>query len=109
MEAQPLTSPTAGAVTAQHDFSNATSEGEKLFSVRAGIPLSDALDQLSVLLSSSIASVEALAGQDDTEAIPGALWQSVHLMNFAYALVQSIHAGHNTAKRQTEKQIGGAT
>ena len=108
MEAQPITSPAAGAVTAQYDFSNATSVGEKLFSVRAGIPLSDALDQLSLLLSSSIASVETLAGQDDTEAIPGALWQSVHLMNFAYALVRSIHEGHNTAKRQTDKQTVGA-
>ena len=105
METQPITSPAAGAVTAQYDFCPATSEGENLFSVRAGIPLSDALDQLSSLLSSSIASVEALACEKDANAIPGALWQSVHLMNFTYALVQSIHKGHNTAKLRTENQI----
>ena len=102
------TSPAAGAVTAQYDFCSATSEGENLFSVRAGIPLGAALEQLSALMSSSIAAVETLAGEEDTAAIPGALWQSVHLMNFAYALVQSIHTGHNAAARQNEKQIGGA-
>ena len=108
METQAIASPAAGAVTAQYDFYPATSEGKNLFSVRAGIPLSDALDQLSVLLSSSIASVETLACETDTDAIPGALWQSVHLMNFAYALVQSVHNGHNTATRQIEKQIVSA-
>lgn len=108
MNTQSITSPAAGAVTAQYDFCPATSEGENLFSVRAGIPLSDALDQLSLLLSSSIASIETLASEKDTVAIPGALWQSVHLLNSCYALVRSIHQGHNTAKSQTEKQMGGA-
>ena len=108
MQAQPITNPPAGAVTAQYDFCPATSEGKNLFSVRAGIPLSDALDQLSSLLSSSIASVQTLADEMDTDAIPGALWQSVHLMNFAYALVQSVHNGHNTAQRHIEKQIVSA-
>lgn len=87
-----------GAVTAQYDFCPATSKGENLFSVRAGIPLSDAFDQLSSLMSSSIASIETLAHEEDTDATPGALWQSVHLMNFAYALVQSMHKGHNAAR-----------
>lgn len=98
MENQQITSPDAGAVTAQYDFCPATSEGENLFSVRAGIPLSAALDQLSALMSSSIASVETLACEEDTSVIPGALWQSVHLMNFAYALLQSIHRGHNATR-----------
>ena len=96
---QKTESQAAGAVTAQYDFCPATSEGEMLFSVRAGIPLSDAFNELSSLMSSSIASIEALAGEEDTDAIPGALWQSVHLMNFAYALVQSMHSGHNKARR----------
>lgn len=72
-----------------------------LFSVRAGIPLGSAFDKLSSLVSSSIASVEMLAvtGEGDADSIQGALWQSVHLMNFAYALVQSMHNGHNAAER----------
>lgn len=86
-------SPAACAVTAQYDFCPATSEGKNLFSVRAGIPLGAAFDQLSALLSSSIASVETLTCTDNAEDIPGALWQSVHLMNFTYALVQSMHNG----------------
>ena len=100
MKNHQITNPAAGAVTAHYDFYPATSKGEKLFSVRAGIPLSDALDQLSVLMSSSIATVEALACKDDTDSIPGALWESVHLMNFTYALVQSIHTGHNAASHE---------
>lgn len=98
----------AGAVTAQYDFCPATREGENLFSVRAGIPLADAFEQLSALMSSSIASVETLTCTDNAEDIPGALWQSVHLMNFTYALVQSIHKGHNAATCQNENQMGGA-
>ncbi len=97
---------TVGAVTAQYDFGPATSKGECLFSVRAGIPLSAALDELSGLMSSSTATVEALACGEYTDGVPEALWQSVHLMKFAHALVQSIHNGHNTAIR-TEREAEG--
>ena len=106
MTNQKIPSQSADAVTAQYDFYPATFEGKNLFSVRAGVPLSDALDQLSSLMSSSIASVENLACENDADAIPGALWQSVHLVNFAYALVQSIHRGHNAAVG--EKKGGAA-
>lgn len=89
---QPVGSP--NAVTAQYDFFEATQTGEKLFSVRAGIPLRDAFDQLSTLLSSSIATVEiAATSGTNSDDVPGALWQSVHLMNFTYALVQSMQQG----------------
>jgi hypothetical protein len=83
-----------GAVTAQYDFFPATREGESLFSVRAGIPLADAFDKLSSLMSSSIAAVEQSAIElEEAGGTPCALWQSVHLMTFAYALVQSMHNG----------------
>lgn len=100
MKNEQNTSPDVGAVTAQYDFCPATPDGEKLFSVRAGIPLSSAFDQLSILMGSSIASIETLAGEEDVDTIPGALWQSVHLMNFTYALVQSMHNGFNVAERE---------
>lgn len=88
--------PLAGAVTVQHDFHSVSANGDKLFSVRAGIPLSDAFDQLSLLVNSAGATVEVLASEcKDSENIPGALWQSVHLLNFSQALIQSIHDGHN--------------
>lgn len=101
MENHQTPTPATAAVTTQYDFCPATREGEKLFSVRAGIPLGDAFNQLSALISSSIASVETLATVDDTESIPGPLWQSVHLMNFAYALVQSMHNGHMQSEKMT--------
>ena len=88
------------AVTAQYDFHPASTSGDKLFSVRAGIPLSDAFTELSVLVSSSIASIDVMACEcKDSEDIPGALWQSVHLLNFSYALIQSMHVGHNAHTR----------
>ena len=102
MQHQQNASRGTGALTAQYDFCPSTPEGGMLFSVRAGIPLGSAFDQLSSLLSSSISSVESLAamGENDPDSVPGALWQSVHLMNFAYALVQSMHSGHNAARNQ---------
>jgi len=88
------TSANPQAVTSHYDFCKATSDGKHLFSVNAGIPMNDAFDQLSTLISSSISAVEIHAtGILDTEDTPGALWQSVHLMNFAYALIQSMHGG----------------
>lgn len=97
MKHQKNESRSAAAVTTQYDFCPVPCERENLFSVRAGIPLSHAFDQLSVLMSSSIDSVEALVDVKDINAIPSALWQSIHLMNFAFALVQSMHGGHNEA------------
>lgn len=89
---QPVASP--NAVTTQYDFFEATQSGEKLFSVRGGIPLRDAFDQLSVLLSASMASVEFAATEgNNSNVVPSALWQSVHLMNFTFALVQSMQQG----------------
>lgn len=90
----------AGAVTAQYDFCPITSEGENLFSVRAGIPLNDAFNQLSMLLTSSVESIELLACEEEVDSIPNALWQSAHLLSFSLALVQAIHQGHNAAKDQ---------
>ncbi len=86
--------PDAGAVTAQYDFWQADAAGNKLFSVRAGVPMVHAFDQLSCLVSSSIAAVEAMATDGvEPESIPGALWQSVQQLNLAYALIQSMHGG----------------
>jgi len=84
-----------GAVTAEYPFHKAGVNGECLFAVRGGIPLSDAFDQLTRLLDSSISTVELAASEGkNSESSPGALWQSAHVMAVAYALVQSMHAGH---------------
>ncbi len=85
-----------GAVTQEHHFQKATASGECLFAVRGGIPLSDAFDQLTRLLDSSISTVELAASEGkNSESSPGALWQTAHVMAFAFALVQSMHGGHD--------------
>ena len=84
-----------GAVTEQYGFLPATIKGEYLFSVQAGIPLSDAFDQLTVLLSAAHSSVEDVATAIGAGEEPQSPWAAAHLMSFAYALVQSMHLGHN--------------
>lgn len=83
--------PTPKAVTKQYDFLNATPAGDCLFSVRGGIPLTDAFDQLSVLLSQGQAVVEAAATNSDDS--PGTNWAASQLLEFSHALVQAMHDG----------------
>lgn len=92
---------TKQAVTTQYDFAPCNGKGEPLFSVRAGIPIADAFDVLSSLMSSSIASIELVACEEDANNTASALWQSVHLLNTSYALVQAMHGGHNEHVKAT--------
>lgn len=90
---KPTTNPAAGLVTVQRDFCNATSKGDKLFSVRAGVPMSDAFDQLTILLAAAHSAVEGLAVAGDKDDGPDAHWAAVHVLSFAYELAQSMHGG----------------
>ena len=89
----------AGAVTARHDFCRVSNKGNLLFSVREGVPLSDAFDQLTVLLTAAQGAVELLADASGDSDVPGANWAAVHVLSFATALVQGMHAGHNAQER----------
>lgn len=89
--------PVTGLVTAQHDFWHATNKGEKLFSVRAGVPMSDAFDQLTILLGAAQSAVEGLAVAGHEEDGPDAHWAAVYMLSFANGLVQAMHGGHNAA------------
>ena len=84
---------TSQAVTVQYDFLPCTESGDPLFSVRAGIPVDDALDQLSLMFGATVDAVELLTSEKDTQHIPGALRGSVHQMHAQYALLQAIHGG----------------
>ena len=90
-----------GAVTAQYSFLPATRTGECLFSVQGGIPLSDAFDQLTILLSAAHSSTEDIATSVCAGEEQLSPWAAVHLMNFAYALVQSMHQGHNACVNES--------
>lgn len=83
--------PLQRAVTVQYDFCNATSNCDKLFSVRGGIPLSDAFNHLSQYLSVAQSVVDLVAVSDSEEV--GTNWAASHLLAFAHALVQSMHYG----------------
>jgi hypothetical protein len=81
------------AVTQQYDFLNTNSEGDKLFSVRGGIPLTDAFDQLSLLIAQGQSVVEAGSVTSDADAVPDITHAAAQLLELAYALTQAMHNG----------------
>ena len=86
--------PKARQVTARHEVGFFTPHGKALFSVNAGVPLSDAFGQLAVLLSSAQDTVEALATSSEDANEAAAHWAPVHLLTFANALVRSMQMGY---------------
>lgn len=92
----------AQAVTAHRPFSMG---GAELFAVQAGVPLSDALDSLSLLIGAAGAAVSNGAintGEADTT---DAAWAAAHLLDAAYALTSSIHLGLNQAQGTAPKTV----
>ncbi len=84
-----------GAFTTAYDFCPVGKDGETLFSVRAGVPLQHAFNELSSLVSASMENIRQLTDESqDPSGVPGALYQSIHLLNFSFALIQSINGGH---------------
>lgn len=88
----------AGAVTAQYDFCNATFEGGKLFSVRAGVPLSEAFEQLGMLIASAQSAIEGAVENSVQSDAPTGERCAVTVLEFAYALTQAMHQGLNRGK-----------
>jgi hypothetical protein len=82
------------AVTDLQEFSRPGASEQGIFCVRAGVPLNDAFDQLSMLQDAAIQALEALAmnESDDNQASP--LWSIFHTLNMANTLTQSMHHGH---------------
>jgi hypothetical protein len=88
------TRPAPGMVTARHDFGRVSLNGGALFSVREGVPMRDAFDELTALLTAAQACTEvlAIASGEDQQQQPQ--WAVVHVLTFANALVQAMHNGH---------------
>ena len=79
------------AVTKERGFLSATAEGEYLFSVRGGIPLTDAFEKLSLMLAQARAVAQAGGGVGDlVQELPFA---AVCLLDFSHALLDSMHTG----------------
>ena len=86
----------AQAVTVRHPVLMA---GSRVFEVREGVPLAEAMDALSLLMATAQAVSHGLAttGENASEN-PGALWAPVHLLELAGDLQASIHLGLLQAK-----------
>jgi hypothetical protein len=82
----------AGPVTVQRDFLNATPQGDKLFSVRGGVPLGGALDQLGIMIASAISAIEGTETAGEASS-PNGCAAALQLLNLSYELVQSMHDG----------------
>ena len=71
-----------------------------LFAVQAGVPLSDAMDALGVLLdtaeAATLGAAEAVGGGQDCS---GSVWAVQHLLQMARALNSSIQSGFVAAQR----------
>lgn len=71
-----------------------------LFAVQAGVPLSEAMDALGVLLdtaeAATLGAAEAVGGGQDCS---GSVWAVQHLLQMARALNSSIQSGFVAAQR----------
>lgn len=84
----------AQAVTAHRSF--ALGGHVELFAVQAGVPLDDALNNLSLLIGCANATITDGAWSNEDAAVP---WAAAHLLEAAHALTVAIHEGFNDAKR----------
>lgn len=81
------------AVTQPFDFGVIAVHGgnEMLFSVRGGIPVNDAFNQLYCYLSTAKDVIEMVADSD--EGREGTGWAASQLLDIAMGLSQSMHLG----------------
>lgn len=96
--------PALPAVTTHQEFFPANPKFDPLFVVREGVPLSDALDQLKVLIYAAENSAMGIAMSVNNGGEANGAWAPVHLLTFARALTQSIHRGFVTAERAARSQ-----
>jgi hypothetical protein len=64
-----------------------------LFAVQGGVPLRNALDGLSTLLSTAREAAYQAASTDGSTDSTGTAWAVEHLLTMAYALNESISLG----------------
>lgn len=78
-----------------------TTDGLIKFNVPAGIPLGDALDQVSLLLSISIDVLSEFATHDEGHK-PSSVCSATLNLQFAHALLQGVHDGYIAHRAQLE-------
>ena len=81
---------------------------DNLFAVQGGIPLSDAMDAMSLLLSTARGAACEMAQTCSDNDASGSAWALEHLLALAQALTISIHGGLNAGQRNDTKLEGEA-
>lgn len=76
---------------------------EGLFAVQGGIPLSDAMDAMALLLSTARGGACEMAQTCSDNDASGTAWALEHLLALAQALNTSIHSGLNAGQRNNTK------
>lgn len=98
------TAPALQAVTTHQAFFPSTPQSDQLFAVQAGIPLNDALEQLTLLIGVAENSAMDVAICVGNGGEANGAWAPVHLLTFARALTQSIHRGFAEAQHAAGSQ-----
>jgi hypothetical protein len=80
-------------VTEKVDFSLGIHSESEIFSVRSGIPMHEAFEQLYGLLDGATAAVDALAMEGGGVQSPSPLWSISINLNMAQALLEAMHSG----------------
>ena len=76
---------------------------DNLFAVQGGIPLSDAMDAMSLLLSTARGAACEMAQTCSDNDASGTAWALEHLLALAQALNTSIHSGLMAGQRNNTK------
>lgn len=92
----------AQAVTAHRSF--ALGGHIELFAVQAGVPLNDALNNLSLLIGCANSTITDGASRNEETEVP---WAAAYLLEAAYALTTAIHVGLNEAMRADPARAQG--
>lgn len=75
--------------TAQHDFFSSGVNGERLFSIREGVPVDDAVNSASAMLAAAHETIKRIAEKHDDEE----LWGASYLLQMAAATMQAAACG----------------
>ena len=81
---------------------------EGLFAVQGGIPLSDAMDAMALLLSTARSTACEMAQTCSGNDASGTAWALEHLLALAQAVNSSVHLGLVQGQRAASKSEAGA-
>lgn len=82
--------------------------GADVFAVQAGVPFSEAMDAMALLLSTADETAFVAANAGDDGDMAGAVWAVEHLLQFARGLNGAMQSGWIEFQRQAAADGGEA-